>query len=162
MVYFYIIGCNKLPYKVHSRKLKNFLELDTALEEMNLAVKEMRFEHLYLIADFGICGKMYRCSLQHEPSMQEDSFFVIGEWHRGEDRNEFIRRDITQILMQEIALEYTNNLKAIKKLLELINMHKPCIFQLMMVVNDQNIKRIVYRSSDKSIKHCKGYYFIDD
>ena len=114
---FCIFGTNKKD-KIFVRKaLFESNCLDDAVNEFEKYIKEIKFEKLFLIMDTE-CQKRSLVTTIEGKGDDYIPFYIIGQWKIGQDRNDWVRKDRTQIIKNGFTREFANNLKAISRFIE--------------------------------------------
>ena len=122
-IIFYVFGSDE-PSKHMIASECSFMsgDLDEAYEKYAQYCLENRWEHCYLVVDFGLSKpKLFSIS-----SLDVDNdiipFFIIGEYHAKSDNREIIRRDscITK-LDNGFEHEFIDNLAAMREFLYFFN-----------------------------------------
>lgn len=115
---FYIFGNNRnnMTIKTKSKKaLYKSSSLDDTLEQFKLFVDQVRHNNLYMIADFeDNKTSMFKVSSLDNDLDNKMPFFIIAEWHIGNNKNRIIRCDHTFIEKKGFLHEFQNNLIAIQ------------------------------------------------
>ena len=91
--------------------------LDDAVGEFKKYIDEIKFDILFLIMDTE-CQKRSFITTFEGKGDDYIPFYIIGQWKIGQDRNNWIRKDRTQIIKNGFTREFENNLKAISRFIE--------------------------------------------
>ena len=121
---FYIFG-NTTKNKDMSCNTKKAIfasdDFEACLYKLKNFVRELRFTNCYLIADFGTYKKksLFAKTINDYDEMMP--FFIVAEWHIGEDKDLLIRSDYTVITKGGFVHEFMNNANAVREVLYCIN-----------------------------------------
>lgn len=115
---FYIFGNNTGNSTINtSAKKAAYItnDLDCAVEMYKKYVKEVRFANIYLVMDY----EAKKRPLFTPESVNDDfdemlPFFILGEWHIGEDSDSIIRGDHTEVSFGGFCHEFENNIDALR------------------------------------------------
>lgn len=137
---FYIVGNNTCGPSVKIKMNKapfNSFDLEEALEMFKSVIEEVRYRDCYLVCDF----ENFNRSLFGYESIENDlerhiPFFIIGEWHVGEDKTNIIRADHTELVFKGYKQEFENNLTAIRSFINYISEHSNVIFNIVYQKDD--------------------------
>lgn len=136
---FYIVGnnCYETEAKIRMKKATlNSYDLDEALNIFESVIEEVRFKDCYLICDF---ENFNRPVFRYE-SINDDfenmPFFIIGEWHVGEDKKNIIRADHTELVFTGYKQEFENNLTAIRSFINYISEYSNVVFNIVYQKQD--------------------------
>lgn len=126
---FYIIGNTvKDPEICCSAKKAVFIsdDLEISIDKFKNYINEIRFTNCYLLVDFETSKKnpssitATNIENDHEKIMP---FFIIGEWHLGENKDQFIRADHTILTKNGFIHEFMNNVDVIRDMIYCLNNH---------------------------------------
>lgn len=99
-------------------------DFNTSLDRFRNYINEVRFTNCYLVVDFETSKKKSLTATtienHHDKIMP---FFIIGEWHIGEDKNNFIRTDHTILMKNGFIHEFMNNADVIREMIYCLNNH---------------------------------------
>ena len=101
-------------------------DFETALYRFRDYINEIRFTNCYLLVDFETAKK--NTSSFSAIGIDNDfekimPFFIIGEWHVGEDKNSSIRKDHTILTKNGFVHEFMNNETVVRDLIYCLNNH---------------------------------------
>lgn len=131
---FYIFGSEKDTFTTTSRKaLGEFEDLDEALAKFEKCIREIRENNIYLIVDFEVYGKfnMFATSNIDEDYADNLPFFIIGEWHVGDDPKMYVRTDHTVLTYGGFNHEFDNNINALRLFINYYNSGRDCEFDIV-------------------------------
>jgi hypothetical protein len=100
-------------------------DLEVSIDKFKDYINEVRFTNCYLVVDFETSKKNVPIGVvtienDHEKIMP---FFIIGEWHIGESKDEFIRVDHTILTKNGFIHEFMNNVDVIRDMIYCLNNH---------------------------------------
>ena len=139
---FYIFGNNK-EYFISSTKKALFKSdnLDEAVEKFNSFVDEIRNFNIFLLVDFEINKQSFISGLEKDLEGNLP-FFIISEWHLGQNENNItIRSDHTIIKKNGFIHEFQNNLVAIRDFISCIERKIDCQFDIVYEKKSEIIDR---------------------
>ena len=161
---FYIFGNNASNMIIRTKSKKALYKsssLDDTLEQFKIFVDQVRHNNLYMIADF----ENRKASLFKTSSLDDDldnkmPFFVIAEWHVGNNKNKIIRCDHTFIEKKGFLHEFQNNLTAIQDYLYSVENEDKCSFGIIYSkfekvgrrTVEKQFKREISSSEDRRVK----------
>ena len=148
---YYVIGNDRLPFATDLNKIDRFDSIDEAKDEYDLEVRELRFNNIYLIADFGTSGNWF---FHNKISKGKDNilpFFIIGEWHIDMDWDKSIRKDLTILTSKEgVQIEYLDNYLSMKNAERYILDGYPFVYQIgygkYIIEGDNKVGKTVYKT----------------
>lgn len=141
-------------------------DFNTSIDRFRNYINEVRFSNCYLVVDFET-SKKSTSSLtattienHHNKIMP---FFIIGEWHIGEDKNNFIRTDHTILIKNGFIHEFMNNADVIRDMIYCLNNHIQFTLEIVYLRKEnilgydevREFRRLIVDSVD--IIRKKGY-----
>lgn len=157
---FYIIGNMSLGKDISMPVKKaafSSSDLDTTIDTFVNFVNEVRFTNMYLVADFEVSKQPMLDTFNRDSDSLP--FFVIGEWHIGDDKSEVIRNDITVVQKKGFEHEFSNNLTAMREFLYCINNHIECVFKIRYGKHDSyyHIDKVIERHICSSVQVVRAH-----
>lgn len=133
---FYIFGDNsgKAEIKVSAKNATQIRTLEEALEMMKIYINEVRYTDIYLLVDFERYNNKFLFG--NKATLKDDlendlPFLIVAEWHLGDDKEEIVRCDHTEINMYGFKHEFTNNYRAVLAYTSYISLGKNCTFNIV-------------------------------
>lgn len=101
-------------------------DLETSINRFRDYVHEVRFTNCYLVVDFEVSKK--NTSSINASTLENNydktlPFFIIAEWHIGEDKNLLARVDHTILTKNGFIHEFMNNVDVIRDVIYCLNNH---------------------------------------
>lgn len=140
-------------------------DFETSIDRFRNYINEVRFTNCYLVVDFETAKKNSSITATTIENHNEKimPFFIIGEWHIGDNKNDFIRKDHTILTKNGFVHEFMNNVDVIRDMIYCLNNHIPFTMEITYS-KDENIlgyyetrefRRLIVDSVD--IIRKKGY-----
>lgn len=116
---YYIFGNTKKSRIIQQSTKKAAYSSDDlidALEVFKSYINEVRYTNCYLVVDYdNVTPSLFTVYSVDNDLHSKMPFFIIGEWHLGEDKDHIIRADHTSIRRKGFIHEFNNNLLAAKE-----------------------------------------------
>lgn len=134
---FFIVGGNENDIKCSSKKYIKIGDttsttfFNSAIDTFNDAIKNFRYKHMYLIADFG-CSKPKFMKYTCIDSVKEQfPYLIIAEYHFDDMAGkELPRKDSIILEKKGISEEFSNNVVAINKFMYYIDNRIRCSMKI--------------------------------
>ena len=116
---YYIFAGNTPVIKSTIKKAKySSTKLRVIIDRFDIMINQGAYNHCYLIVDFE-SNKKIPVFGALDIARDEDKqmpFFIIGEWHIGQDQSDYIRTDLIQIVKNGFVHEFDNNYDAMREI----------------------------------------------
>lgn len=128
--------------------------INEAADKFKKYTNEIRYRNMYLVADYGCIGSSVFTYATIEPKSFNDNipFFIIMEYHFGQDRSLIVRKDHTTITHKRgYSQVFDDNLRAARVFEDCVYNMQTCQFTISYMrncaIDKTNITQCVYHKT---------------